>query len=120
MNYTLEAVVSLLIFLMLLLTIRVNPPSPDYTLYRYILAEDVWRVLYLKHGPSMFIYFLFDKGDVSLKNDIKRMGEETGLCIEFNIEGFPTTCKNPIIIKYPVVGPINYYLAVGLGGAAGI
>ena len=115
MNYTFEALISLLIFLMIVASLKVSPPVSDYTLYRYILAEDIWRVLYLKHGPNIFIYFMLS-GHINpeVNMDIIKMREETGLCINFNIENSLNTCKNPVIIKYPVVGPINYYLAVGL------
>lgn len=60
-------------FLMIITTINLNPPIYSYTLYRYVLAEDIWRVLYLKNGPAMFFYLISPNQQLNMFLDIKNM-----------------------------------------------
>ncbi len=74
---TLEAMMSLLFFISaasLALASFETQPADD-SLYRLQLAEDAWRVLYLRGD---FKYF--DDGQ-SLEADMAEIGEQTSLCL---------------------------------------
>lgn len=88
---TLEALFSLMIFLSLLCTLMAGippPHAPDDSLYRLQLAEDSWRVLYLRGDLEDF-----SVTGAALKQDIRAIGEQTGLCIY--LEGVRNTgCRD--------------------------
>ncbi len=84
---SLEAVLSLLVFL--LITTQIIPfdakPVND-SLYRIQLANDVWRVLYLKND---FEDFSFTTGNPSLNSAEKNLidiTDVTGICV--SVRGF--------------------------------
>lgn len=95
--HTLEAVFSLIVLagFSLMLTLGADAPA-DYFLYQYQLANDVWRVLYLRHGVAL----LYDPSIAA--DDMEHITSETGLCIESD---FYTTCpvEEGITIKKPTV-----------------
>ncbi|MGB9718972.1 MAG: hypothetical protein ACPL06_00050 [Candidatus Anstonellales archaeon] len=95
--HTLEAVFSLIVLIgfSMMLTLGADAPT-DYSLYQYQLANDVWRVLYLKHGVAL----LYDPSVAT--SDLEQITSETGLCIETD---FYTTCgvREGVTIKKPIV-----------------
>jgi hypothetical protein len=95
--HTLEAVFSLIVLVgfSMMLTLGADAPT-DYSLYQYQLANDVWRVLYLRHGVAL----LYDPS-IAI-DDLERITSETGLCIETD---FYSTCEveEGITIKKPIV-----------------
>ena len=95
--HTLEAVFSLIVFVgfSTMLTLGADAPT-DYSLYQYQLANDVWRVLYLRHGVAL----LYNPSIAA--EDMEEITSETGLCIESD---FYSTCEveEGITIKKPTV-----------------
>ena len=74
---TLEAMISLLFFMWAASSLLSSsePEKIDDSLYRMQLAEDAWRVLYLRGD-------LQDLSDMrALEPALERIREETGLCI---------------------------------------
>ncbi len=79
---TMEGILSLLVFSSIFASfIRImDDPAPlDDSLYRLQLAEDAWRVLYLRGD-------LRDLGDSKsgVEGDLGLLGTETGLCFFFS------------------------------------
>ncbi len=79
---TVEAILSLLVFSSIsasFLSVMDDQAPLDDSLYRLQLAEDAWRVLYLRgdlrdlDGPSG-----------AVESDLGLLGEETGLCYFFS------------------------------------
>ncbi|MBS3067344.1 hypothetical protein J4450_01465 [Candidatus Micrarchaeota archaeon] len=70
---TLEAIISLLFLVSFVSFVasEQHARGVDDSLYKYQLANDVWRVVYLRNGIDSNKY----------ENDIKRIGELTNLCI---------------------------------------
>ena len=69
---TLEAIISLMFFVSFLPVIASEQHAEtDDTLYKYQLANDVWRTLYLRNGNNMDAY----------EEDVEKIGELTDLCI---------------------------------------
>jgi hypothetical protein len=89
---SLEAVISLMVFLMMA-SAMVFPamkqgPSDD-SLYRLQLADDAWRVLYLRGGLTG----LNDQKRAIVETDMQEMGRQTSLC--FFISGIEfTNCRD--------------------------
>ncbi len=73
---TLEAIISLLFLVTFLSFVasEQHAKAIDDSLYKYQLANDVWRVVYLRDGIETDKY----------KEDVKRIGEITNLCISIN------------------------------------
>lgn len=90
---SLEALLSLTFFVSILSLILASAPPPhgtDDSLYRLQLAQDAWRVLYLRGDFEDF----GDGRRADIEADMRRMGEETGLC--FFIDGVRfTNCRGP-------------------------
>lgn len=97
---TFEFIIGLLTFLLIAQILSSSPNvSVDDSLYKYQLANDVWRVFYLKgHLTS------FDK--IGLNSDANKITSLTGLCIEFEEEDV-TSCivKNQLI----TINKLAYY-----------
>ena len=86
---TLEALLSLLVFVSILTFFFPveNPTHVNESLYSIQLAEDIWRVLYLRQD-----FQDFPDTTENLENDLVLMGEETNLCIF--IDGvYITNCR---------------------------
>ena len=83
---TIEALISLLVFLSILPLIlsSIEPHVPDDALYRLHLANDIWRVFYLRGD-----FEDFDKA--ALNRDAEQITKLTGLCIGFEEEDV-TSC----------------------------
>lgn len=95
--HTLEAVFSLIMLVGFSLTLSLAADAPtNYSLYRYQLANDVWRVLYLRHGVAL----LYNPSVAA--DDIEKITGETSLCIQSD---FYTSCEveEGITIKKPTV-----------------
>lgn len=88
---TLEATISLLFFIFIISSIFSNIQTSyhlDSSLYRYQLANDVWRVLYLRGN---FEYFSASNRQI-LEQDAEIIKEKTGFCIF--VEGIRyTNCR---------------------------
>ncbi len=90
---TIEALISLEIFLIagvsIMLMSIISPVPVDDSLYGLQLAGDAWRVLYLRGDFTG----LSDDGRGAIENDMREMGEGTGLC--FFISGVEfTNCRD--------------------------
>jgi hypothetical protein len=76
---TVEAVLSFLAFAAISssLMMAVHPVPQDDSLYRLQLAEDVWRVLYLRGdlAPGS------GEDGLALESDVRGIGDEAGLCV---------------------------------------
>jgi hypothetical protein len=87
---SLEATISLLVFLSLSSSFIISSMTHriDDSVYRSQLAEDAWRVLYLRGDFSDFS----DSSRGIIESDMRRLGEETSLC--FFIKGVEfTNCR---------------------------
>jgi hypothetical protein len=88
---TLEAIFSLMFFLSIstVVLLEAEPKPVDDSLYRMELANDAWRVLYLR---GAFEDFGESKRDF-IEDEMTGMGEITGLC--YFIEGINyTNCRS--------------------------
>lgn len=88
---TLEAMLSLLLFCAAVPSLLLPPPQQiptDDSLYRLQLAEDAWRVLYLRGAFRDFGVLK----EAAVESELASLGEETGLC--FFMEGVRlTNCR---------------------------
>lgn len=86
---TMEAVLSLMVLVSVSsLLLQPGEPPLDSSLYRMQLAEDSWRVLYLKGSFRDF----GASAHAKLEEDLELLGEQTHLC--FFIDGvFITNCR---------------------------
>jgi hypothetical protein len=85
----LEASLSFLVFVSMtsMLMVAEEPDHIDDSLYRIQVAEDVWRVLYLRGALSDF-------SRAELEAELSMIGEETGFCVF--IDGVVyTNCRGP-------------------------
>lgn len=101
---TIEAIISLLVFLSILPLVLSSIEShvPDDSLYRLHLANDVWRVFYLRGD-----FEDFDKA--ALNRDAGRITKLTGLCIGFEEEDVTSCVSDSELIrikKTAIVGGI--------------
>ncbi|VVC04149.1 Uncharacterised protein [Candidatus Bilamarchaeum dharawalense] len=86
---SIEAFLSLLFFITILIPILPNTEQPDHSLYQIQLAEDVWRVLYLRGDFQS----LSELGRPKIESDLGIIGNQTSLC--FFIEGIEyTNCRS--------------------------
>jgi len=75
---TIEAILSLMIFILIIFTfITVPTPELDISLYKLKLAEDIWRILYLKGELTNF-------QEDKILEDLNKIKELTGLCVSIN------------------------------------
>ncbi|MDO8553293.1 MAG: hypothetical protein Q7S22_00670 [Candidatus Micrarchaeota archaeon] len=90
---TLEATISLFIFLIFVTSVLADlkPQKIDDSLYRYELASDAWRVLYLRDDLHNFSDDSLNLARDRAENDLTKMTEITGLCM--NIEGVRVQSK---------------------------
>ena len=95
---TFEALLSLMIaFSMVIVFVTLPEQHYSFTLPQYLIAEDAWRVLYLRHGLSMFYPM-----DNSLSQDISTMSSLASICISYSTPFFSTPeCNdiNRVVIK---------------------
>lgn len=93
-----EAMVSLIFLISFLSIVAADQKAKaiDDSLYKYQLANDVWRVLYLK-GDFKDLSFISESLDRrNAENDLKIIGNITGFCIFIggerltNCRGIPT------------------------------
>ncbi len=82
-----EATISLLVFLIFITTVLAGATAhkTDDSLYRYELASDVWRVLYLRGDFHNFAEDSLNPARDATEKDLTRITDLTGLCM--NIEG---------------------------------
>ena len=105
---TLEAVFSLMFFLSIssLLLSSFKPYQLDDSLYRIQLANDAWRMLYLRGDLEDFSD---DKRD-AIERDMQEIGKQTGLCFFLNgtqysnCRGGDDPHENTVSIKRTVIG----------------
>ena len=96
---TVECVISFVVLLSIAgMVINLDGPEIDDSLYRYQLAGDVWRVLWLKDGLKHF-----DKR--MLQDDVERISEITGLEVSFDEEDVASYRggKDVVVIKKTVI-----------------
>ncbi|MFH1520799.1 MAG: hypothetical protein ABID61_04085 [Candidatus Micrarchaeota archaeon] len=86
---TVEGILSLLFFISILLLLVPEVKPIDYSLYQLQLADDVWRILYLRGNFNDFA----DAKRVIIELDMAKIGDQTGLC--FFIDGIQfTNCRS--------------------------
>lgn len=98
-----EALLTLIVALSLLTLLRLITYMPgSWTHIQYVLAEDMWRVLYLRHGLEAF----YPTNATELEEDLERMYELTSFCIQYSTPTFtyesedcPQKGKNIITVK---------------------
>lgn len=91
---TLEAALSLLVFASILLAVlpyQESQRGTDDSLYRMQLAEDAWRVLYLRGDFQDF----GDGKHEAIERDINAIGRQTSLCI-FLDGMWSTNCRGGV------------------------
>jgi hypothetical protein len=92
---TFEAMLSLLVFVSILVAVLAadgEPAKTDDSLYRLQLAEDAWRVLYLR-GDMRDVRM--DDGGAArarLESDMQAIGDLTGFCVFMGGMDF-TNCR---------------------------
>lgn len=86
-----EALISLMFLLSIAsyLLLQADGQRIDDSLYRMQLAEDAWRVLYLRGDFEDFS----DTKRAVLENDMAEIGRQTGLCIFMDGVVF-TSCRD--------------------------
>lgn len=86
---TLEAIISFTFFLFFAtyMLAELDYTKPNYSLYQYQLANDIWRVLYLK--GSLKDFSLLNRN--SAEETMTKIYEETGLCTY--LQGVVTTAE---------------------------
>jgi hypothetical protein len=89
---TIEALICAFVLLSFAPLVLLDTPAPKTQLYEYQLAEDVWRVAYLRgcfaqDSPAPTPTLARDPMETCLNSVIAEMEAETGLKIEFeNLE----------------------------------
>jgi len=85
---TLEAILSFLFFFMFATYTlsQMDYTKPNYELYRYQLANDIWRCLYLTGGLSYYPLL-----NSEAENKLGQIYDGTGLCVY--LQGVPTTIR---------------------------
>jgi len=88
----LEASLSLLVFASIapLALSAIQEPAHEHPLYRLQLAEDAWRVLYLRGDFEDF----GDGKRAQIERDLSLIGVETGMCCFLEGVRF-TNCRGP-------------------------
>jgi len=90
--HSFEAFLSLLFFTIILLSIDVPETPPDDSLYLFQLAQDSWRVLYLR-GDLDYLSDPIDSQRLKIETDLARLGNYSGFC--FFLEGINfTNCRS--------------------------
>lgn len=79
----LEAMISLLVLVSFLSAIAdgLEEKAVNDSLYRYYLANDAWRVLYLRGDFQDFSFSGLNSGRDRAEADLQQMGKLTNLCI---------------------------------------
>lgn len=80
---TLEATISLVVLLSFLSYGLLHYPVQHSRMYAYELAEDAWRVLYLRggFGPAWGAEGVLGPDETKLNEDAEEISELTGLCV---------------------------------------
>jgi len=80
---TLEATISLVVLLSFLSYGLLHCPAQHSRLYEYELAEDAWRVLYLRggFGPEWVGEGILGADEEKLNEGVEKVTELTGLCV---------------------------------------
>ena len=85
-----EALLALTVALGLLVLVKLISFSPgSWTHLQYVIAEDIWRVLYLRHGLGMF----YPVNASTLKEDLDKISKEVGVCVEYETPTFSYSSK---------------------------
>ena len=89
-----EAMISLLVLISFLSFVasEQHARAVDDSLYRYQLANDVWRVLYLRGDFKDFSFGELNEARDKTEKDLDRMGKLTHLCIFIGGERI-TNCR---------------------------
>jgi hypothetical protein len=91
--YTLEAFLSLLFFITILLFITPNFQQADTSLYQFQIAQDAWRVLYLRGDFESLSDSQIAVQRAKIEGDMVTMGSYSGFC--FFIDGINyTNCRS--------------------------
>lgn len=86
---TIEGFLSLLFFISILVLLIPSAKQIDYSLYQLQLADDAWRVLYLRGN---FIDFS-DVNRPAIEADMVEIGAQTGFCLFIDGIQF-TNCRS--------------------------
>jgi len=106
-----EALLSLFVFVTILAYVLAADPGPkplDDSLYRMQLAEDAWRVLYLRGDLRDF----GEEKRGAVEADMAKIGEQTGLCLFIHGVEF-TNCRDGL----PHEGIASLSRTVIIGGS---
>ena len=91
---TLEAIISFTFFMFFatFMLAQLDYTKPNYSLYQYQLANDIWRVLYLKGALKDFSSLPL--GHSHTITEMREIERETGFCLY--LQGVQTTnCPGP-------------------------
>jgi hypothetical protein len=72
---TFEALVSLVVLLSIIAAITIQPQPVNTSLYKYQLANDVWRVMQLRGSTH---------DAAAMNSDAAALSELTGLCVKID------------------------------------
>ena len=86
---TIEGFLSLLFFISILVLLIPDTKPIDYSLYQLQLADDIWRVLYLRG----YLSDLSDARRAIIESDMTEIGSQTALCIFMDGIQF-TNCRS--------------------------
>jgi hypothetical protein len=108
---TVEALVSLLVVLSFLSFGLVHHPVQHSQLYRYELAEDAWRVVYLRGGllPCENAKGLLGPDEHAMNRDVDRIQEIAGLCFEMDKLQVASCLpgEEAVVLHKTVYGPLG-------------
>lgn len=84
-----EGFLSLLFFISILILLMPDTKSIDYSLYQLQLADDIWRVLYLRDNFNDFS----EAKRIAIESDMAEIGTKTGFCLFIDGIQF-TNCRS--------------------------
>ena len=109
-----EATLAFFVFIIFLNSVlaRSNPSQTNESLYRYELANDIWRVLYLRGDFHDFNSSTLNYARDKTENDLTKITELSGLCITIEgirvqskqCRGVSSEAKTVVITKKLLVG----------------
>lgn len=108
---SLEAIISLMVFVSIvsyMVSGIAEKPALDDSLYRYQLAGDVWRVLYLKNSFRDFSFDSTNQARDEAENTLREIEDKTGVCTY--IRGIQlASCRSSVLVNISSINRVLYY-----------
>ncbi|MFH2105949.1 MAG: hypothetical protein ABII22_01705 [Candidatus Micrarchaeota archaeon] len=92
---TLEAMIAFLFLILIVSAIYVKPAETETALYRYALADDIWKTLEVRGDlrDFSFTYPFSAIPEARLMADLEEIGQQTNMCIGF-VEEDIANCRD--------------------------